>query len=148
MSKLPHELPFVLDVPATGIAVAHAGPTDLYRPAGASTPLPAVVFIHGPVPEEAPVRPRDWPVYQGYARLAASQGLLGITLDLRYPVWRHGRSPPTSCSSSSTGSAPAPRSTPTASPSGPSPAAPSCSPPGSPTHRVGSVASPSPTRSS
>ncbi len=86
MTERPHELPFVLDVPDTGIAVAHAGPMDLYRPAGVSTPLPAVVLIHGPVPEQAPVRPRDWPVFQGYARLAANQGLLGITLDLRYPT--------------------------------------------------------------
>jgi acetyl esterase/lipase len=52
-----------------------SGEFDLYRLARSSSPLPAVVFVHGPVPAQAPVRPRDWPVFEGYGRLAAVRGL-------------------------------------------------------------------------
>jgi dienelactone hydrolase len=85
VNKGPHEFAFVLDVPAEGVLVQRLEGFDLYRPATASNPLPAVVFVHGPVPAEAPARPRDWPVYQGYGRLAAVAGLVGLTLDLDYP---------------------------------------------------------------
>jgi acetyl esterase/lipase len=85
VNESPHELPFVLDVPAEGVTVERLGEFDLYRPAGASGPLPAVVFVHGAVPAQAPVRPRDWPVYVGYGRLAAAGGLVGVTIDLEYP---------------------------------------------------------------
>jgi acetyl esterase/lipase len=80
----PGELPFVLDVPVEGVATERLGGFDLALPAGASGPLPVVVLVHGPAPAEA-VRPRDWPLYQGYSRLAASRGLAGATLDLDYP---------------------------------------------------------------
>jgi acetyl esterase/lipase len=85
VSKGPHELAFVLDVPAEGVVEARLERFDLYRPAAATGPLPAVVFVHGPVPAAAPARPRDWPVYQGYGRLAAAGGLVGLPLDLDYP---------------------------------------------------------------
>lgn len=84
MNQRPHELPFVLDVPAEGVATERLGGFDLARAADAAGPLPVVVLVHGPVPAEA-VRPRDWPVYQGYARLAAHRGLAGAALDLDYP---------------------------------------------------------------
>ena len=84
VNKGPHELPFVLEVPAEGLVVERVGELDLYRPADAAKPLPAVVFVHGPVPAEA-VRPLDWPSYQGYGRLAATRGLVGVTIDLDYP---------------------------------------------------------------
>jgi acetyl esterase/lipase len=85
MNKGPHELSFVLDVPAAGVVVERLGELDLYRPAATPPPLPAVVFVHGPVPAQAPVRPRDWPVYVGYGRLAAGGGLVGVAVDLEYP---------------------------------------------------------------
>jgi acetyl esterase/lipase len=84
VSQGPHELPFVLDVPVEGVATERLGGFDLARAAGASSPLPVVVLVHGPVPAEA-VRPRDWPLFQGYARLAARRGLAGAVLDLEYP---------------------------------------------------------------
>jgi dienelactone hydrolase len=84
MNQGPHELPFVLDVPAEGVVTERLGGFDLTRPAGASGPPPVVVLVHGPVPAQA-VRPRDWPVYQGYSRLAAGRGLAGAALDLDYP---------------------------------------------------------------
>lgn len=85
MNKGPHELPFILEVPAEDVAVKRLGEFDLYRLTRASSPLPAVVFVHGPVPAAAPVRPRDWPVFAGYGRLAAVRGLVGVTIDLDYP---------------------------------------------------------------
>jgi hypothetical protein len=85
MNKGPHERAFVLEVPAEGVAVARLERFDLYRPATSSGPLPAVVFVHGPVPPQTPARPRDWPVYQGYGRLAAAGGLVGLIVDLDYP---------------------------------------------------------------
>ena len=84
MNRSAHELPFVLDLPTEGVASERVGGFDLARPAGASGPLPVVVLVHGPVPPEA-ARPRDWPVYQGYARLAARRGLAGAAIDLDYP---------------------------------------------------------------
>jgi hypothetical protein len=35
--------------------------------------------------DDEPVRPRDWPVFGGYGRLAAARGLVGVTIDLEYP---------------------------------------------------------------
>jgi len=90
VNKGPHEHSFVLEVPVEGAVVERLGEVDLYQRAGASGPLPAVVFVHGPVPAQAPARPRDWPVFEGYGRLAATRGLVGVTIDLEYPgmaVW-------------------------------------------------------------
>ncbi len=47
VNKGPDELSFVLEVPAEGVVVERLGEFDLYRLAGASSPLPAVVFVHG-----------------------------------------------------------------------------------------------------
>jgi hypothetical protein len=59
-----HELPFVLDVPAR--PRERLDHIDLYLPDQAG-PAPAVVFVHGPVPQAQRPTPRDWPVYTGYA---------------------------------------------------------------------------------
>src|SRR5215469_9809577 len=79
----PHELPFVLSVPASGTTTQHDD-FDLYRPDGGDQPLPAVVFVPGPVPAMFPVRPRGWPVYAGYGRLMASRGVSAVVPDLPY----------------------------------------------------------------
>ncbi|MFD3518256.1 alpha/beta hydrolase [Streptomyces sp. NPDC058657] len=88
-----HLRPFLLDVP--GVPRERAGRVDLYlpEPDAAGGPLPAVLFVHGgPVPAGLAPTPRDWPMYQGYAGLAAARGVVGAMLDHRlhdvgdYPV--------------------------------------------------------------
>ncbi|MFE5908193.1 alpha/beta fold hydrolase [Streptomyces wedmorensis] len=61
--------------------------------AGAGHPRPAVVFVHGgPVSPDQRPTPRDTPFFLGYGRYAASQGVIGVTLDHRlhgvadYPI--------------------------------------------------------------
>ncbi|WP_328394576.1 alpha/beta hydrolase [Streptomyces sp. NBC_00390] len=77
----PHLRPFLLDVPE--LPRERTGNVDLYLP-DAEGPRPAVVFVHGgPVPAEARPTPRDWPTLMGYARYAAGQGVVGVTLDHR-----------------------------------------------------------------
>lgn len=74
-----HLRPFLLDVP--DIPRERTANVDLYLP-DAEGPRPAVVFVHGgPVPAEARPTPRDWPTLTGYARSAAGQGVVGVTLD-------------------------------------------------------------------
>ncbi|WP_353940869.1 alpha/beta fold hydrolase [Streptomyces sp. HUAS MG91] len=75
--------PFLLDV--TERPRERHGTVDLYVPEGAEeTPRPAIVFVHGgPVPEGVEPTPRDWPTLVGYARCAADQGVVGVTLDHR-----------------------------------------------------------------
>ncbi|MEU6841159.1 alpha/beta hydrolase [Streptomyces sp. NPDC046716] len=75
--------PFLLDV--TERPRERRGTLDLYVPEDAArTPRPAIVFVHGgPVPEGAEPTPRDWPTLIGYARYAADQGVVGVTLDHR-----------------------------------------------------------------
>ncbi|MFF5157775.1 alpha/beta hydrolase [Streptomyces sp. NPDC000348] len=76
-----HLRPFPLDVPE--LPRDRRGRTDLYVP-GAEGPRPAVVFVHGgPVPAGARPTPRDWPTLVGHARLAAAEGVVGVTLDHR-----------------------------------------------------------------
>ncbi|MGW1733533.1 alpha/beta hydrolase [Streptomyces sp. NPDC001999] len=71
--------PFVLDVPER--PRERIGSVDLYLP-DADGPRPAVVFVHGgPVAAELRPTPRDWPVYTGHARYAASRGVVGVTVD-------------------------------------------------------------------
>jgi len=73
--------PFLLEVPEH--ERERMGEVDLYLP-GADRPRPAIVFVHGgPVPAELQPTPRDWPAYVGYGRYAASQGVVGATLDHR-----------------------------------------------------------------
>ncbi|MFI7005236.1 alpha/beta fold hydrolase [Streptomyces sp. NPDC050145] len=86
---------FLLDVPP--LPRERHGSLDLYLPEGGENatglPLPAVLFIHGgPVPKGVEPTPRDWPALTGYARHAASLGVVGATVDHRlhdvtdYPV--------------------------------------------------------------
>ncbi|MGW2649783.1 alpha/beta hydrolase [Streptomyces sp. NPDC001393] len=76
-----HLRPFPLDVPE--LPRSRRGHVDLYFP-DVEGPRPAVVFVHGgPVPVGARPTPRDWPTLVGYARLAAAEGVVGVTLDHR-----------------------------------------------------------------
>ncbi|OSZ57263.1 alpha/beta hydrolase [Streptomyces pharetrae CZA14] len=76
-----HLRPFPLDVPE--LPRDRKEHVDLYLPE-AHGPRPAVVFVHGgPVPAGARPSPREWPTLVGYARLAAAEGMVGVTLDHR-----------------------------------------------------------------
>jgi hypothetical protein len=63
---------------------------DLYRPPGAATPCPAVVFVTGlPDPGVAAMlgKPlKDWASYTGWARLVAASGIAGVTYLNRQPA--------------------------------------------------------------
>ncbi|MGW4194701.1 alpha/beta hydrolase [Streptomyces sp. NPDC005004] len=82
-----HLRPFVLDVPErprerTGRVDLHLPDSPPEADADAYPPRPAVVFVHGgPVPVSRRPTPRDWPLYTGHARYAASQGVVGVTVD-------------------------------------------------------------------
>jgi acetyl esterase/lipase len=57
---------------------------DVYRPPGASTPLPVVLFVHGGLVAGAPgASPTSWPNYQSWGRLAAAEGFAGVTFNHR-----------------------------------------------------------------
>ncbi|MFF7892257.1 alpha/beta hydrolase [Streptomyces sp. NPDC007907] len=74
-----HLRPFPVDVPE--LPRDRQGPVDLYVPEGEG-PRPAVVFVHGgPVPEGARPSPREWPTLMGHARLAAAEGMVGVSLE-------------------------------------------------------------------
>ncbi|MFJ9041167.1 alpha/beta fold hydrolase [Streptomyces sp. NPDC102406] len=75
--------PFLLDVPQ--VPRERCGNIDLYVPEGAETTArPAIVFVHGgPVPAGVEPTPRDWTTFTSYARYAAEQGVIGVTLDHR-----------------------------------------------------------------
>jgi dienelactone hydrolase len=76
-----HLRPFPLDVPE--LPRDRRGQVDLYVP-DAEGPRPAVVFVHGgPVPADARPAPRDWPTLVGHARLAAAEGMVGVTVGHR-----------------------------------------------------------------
>jgi acetyl esterase/lipase len=83
VADLPFLQPFVLSVAEA--ARRREGIIDVYTPpAGDRLPRPAVVFIHGgPLPPEVQPRPRDWPVFTGYGSLAASSGIVGVTVEHR-----------------------------------------------------------------
>lgn len=75
------ERPFLLDVPVA--ARERVGQVDLHLPAAADGdgPRPAVLFVHGgPLPRDMVPPVRDWPLYVGYARLAASEGVVGAVV--------------------------------------------------------------------
>jgi len=60
------------------------GIVDVYPPDDVSRPRPAVLFVHGgPVPAGARPTPREWPLFQAYASLVATRGVLGATVDHR-----------------------------------------------------------------
>ncbi|QTE02369.1 alpha/beta hydrolase [Streptomyces cyanogenus] len=76
-----HLRPFPLDVPEP--PRDRKGHVDFHVPA-AEGPRPAVVLVHGgPVPAGARPTPRDWPTLVGYARMAAAEGMVGVTFDHR-----------------------------------------------------------------
>ena len=45
--------------------------------------LPAIVYIHGGLPEQVKSQPKDWAVFESYGRLAAASGVIGITFSHR-----------------------------------------------------------------
>jgi dienelactone hydrolase len=51
---------------------------DVYRPAAARGPLPAVLFLHGTARDESP---KDSGQFVGWGQLAAASGLVGVTLN-------------------------------------------------------------------
>ena len=83
MAVPPYLQPFVL--PLAEARRDRDGSLDFYWPDGSDAEnLPAIVFVHGgPVPADRRPTPRDWPVYVGYGSLAASRGVLGVTVDHR-----------------------------------------------------------------
>jgi hypothetical protein len=83
MKDLPPYLqPFVLNGEgAADQRVDRVGELDFYRPARTAR-TGAILFVHGgPGPARLEERPRDWPVYQGYATAAAQRGLVGALVD-------------------------------------------------------------------
>lgn len=55
---------------------------DVYRPGGSEkTRLPAIVLIHGPVPNATP---KDWGVFTSYGRLLAASGFVAVTFNHRF----------------------------------------------------------------
>jgi dienelactone hydrolase len=71
--------PFVLDVPER--TPERNGTLDFYRPS-ASGRRAAILFVHGgPGPKDLKARPRDWPVFRGYAAAVADRGFVGVTVD-------------------------------------------------------------------
>jgi acetyl esterase/lipase len=49
--------------------------------------LPVVIFIHGGVPRDVPVKPKDWGIYRSWARLIAASEMAAVTFNHRvgYP---------------------------------------------------------------
>jgi dienelactone hydrolase len=81
MTQAPHELEFVLDVPKAR-TVRELPNYDVYAPADGQ--LPTVIFVPGPSPLAYQVRPKEWPLFTGYARLLASRGVTAVVLDLPF----------------------------------------------------------------
>jgi acetyl esterase/lipase len=80
MALPPHLNPFVLPIEIR--AAERHGMVDLYLPE-ADEPRPAVVFVHGLLMSEDRLTTRDWPHFQGYGSIAASRGVVGVTVDHR-----------------------------------------------------------------
>lgn len=84
MAHPPFLQPFVL--PVADARRRREGVLDVSSPVGSSDgkPRPAIVFVPGgPLPPDLRPIPRDWPVYLGYGSLAASRGVVGVTVDHR-----------------------------------------------------------------
>ncbi|MEJ3658881.1 alpha/beta hydrolase [Actinomycetes bacterium KLBMP 9759] len=63
---------------------------DVFTSGTASGPRPAVLFVHGgPLPAERQPRPRQTPIFIGYASMAAAAGLVGVTFDHRLYTDQH-----------------------------------------------------------
>ncbi len=45
--------------------------------------LPAVLFIHGGVPPDIPVKPKDWGIYKSWGALIAASGMAAVTFNHR-----------------------------------------------------------------
>lgn len=79
---LPYLQPFVC--PMTDAHWRYRdGNLDVYWPTSDSAgPRPAIVFVHGgPLPADQQPTPRDWPVFAGYAALAAERGVTAAVVD-------------------------------------------------------------------
>jgi predicted esterase len=76
----PSQLEFVLSPDAAAIELRRRGDYDLYV---RREDAPLVVFVHGPV-RGSLARPREWPVYRGYATLVANAGVIAAIADLDY----------------------------------------------------------------
>jgi acetyl esterase/lipase len=85
MTETPDYLrPFVLSPPDR--EPERAGNVDIYVPDGEG-PFPVVVVLHGvPLPPGLPTGPRDWPLYRGYGRLLAAEGLLTAVVEYQLPI--------------------------------------------------------------
>jgi acetyl esterase/lipase len=46
-------------------------------------PVPVVFFIHGGVPRDVPVLPKDWGIYRSWGRLIAASGMAAVTSNHR-----------------------------------------------------------------
>src|SRR2546430_5088669 len=55
---------------------------DAYVPPRAGR-FPVVMLLHGGVPDEVPVRPKDWGLYRSWGRLLAASGFTAIIPDQR-----------------------------------------------------------------
>jgi acetyl esterase/lipase len=58
---------------------------DVYTPEQKTPgePLPVVFFIHGGVPRDISVKPKDWGIYRSWGRLIAASGMAAVTLNHR-----------------------------------------------------------------
>jgi len=57
---------------------------DLYTPvAKQKRPVPIVIFIHGGVPSNVPLKPKDWGIYKSWGRLVAASGMAAVTFNHR-----------------------------------------------------------------
>lgn len=56
---------------------------DLYTPRVRHGLLPVVIFIHGGVEADDPIKPKDWGFYRSWGRLVAASGLAGVTFNHR-----------------------------------------------------------------
>jgi acetyl esterase/lipase len=58
---------------------------DVYLPPGLAPGArrPAVLLLHGGVPDELPYRPKDWGVYRSWGRLLGAAGLVGVAFNQR-----------------------------------------------------------------
>jgi|SRR5688572_22881699 len=58
---------------------------DFYipRPRAKDAKFPAVVFIHGGIPDDTPIKPKEWGHFRSWGELAAASGLVGVTFNHR-----------------------------------------------------------------
>lgn len=58
---------------------------DLYSPpnSGRGARLPVVIFIPGGIDPRVEPKPKDWPAYVSWGRLAAASGMIGVTFTHR-----------------------------------------------------------------